>query len=133
MRRTKGPDAALHLVEDFARKNWWHHGAALALGRLYAQRGDVDLADAALRHASWLDIHDTEALRLIAQMRLRQNRLDEAFQAQRRAVARQPDEPRQYVLLSDILEKMGRSTEARAALAKASELRSFVENQSIAN
>lgn len=133
LRRTKGPDAALHLVENFARKNWWHHGAALALGRLHAQRGDVDLADAALRHASWLDIHDTEALRLIVQMRLRENRLDEAFQAQRRAVARQPDEPRQYLLLSDILGKMGRNTEARAALAKASELRSSVENQSIAN
>ena len=133
LRRTKGPDAALRLVEDFARKNWWHHGAALALGRLYAQRGDIDLADAALRHASWLDIHDTEALRLIAQMRLRQNRLDEAFQAQRRAVARQPDEPRQYVLLSDILEKMGRTTEARSVLAKASQLRALVADTSVAN
>ena len=34
--------------------------------------------------------------------------------AQRRAVARQPDVPRQYVLLSNILEKMGRLDEAHA-------------------
>jgi len=126
LRKTQGPDAAQRLVENFARANWWHYGAALALGRLYAQKGDVDLADAALRRASWLDVHDTEALRLIVLMRLRQNRLDEAFRTQRRAVARQPDEPRQYILLSDILEKMGRGTEARAALAKASQLRALV-------
>jgi protein O-mannosyl-transferase len=125
LRETQGPDAALHLVEDFAHDNWWHFGAALALGRLYAQKGDADLADAALRRASWLDVHDTEALRLIVLMRLRQNRLDEAFRTQRRAVGRQPDEPRQYVLLSDILEKMGRGAEAHAALAKASQLRAL--------
>jgi tetratricopeptide (TPR) repeat protein len=123
LRETKGPDAALHLVEDFVRQNWWHHGAVLALGRLYAQRNDVDLADAALQRASWLDVHDTDALKLIVQIRLRQNRLDEAYQVQRRAVARQPDEPSQYVLLSNILEKMGRNDEARAALAQVSRLR----------
>ncbi|PYL87112.1 MAG: hypothetical protein DMF17_03905, partial [Verrucomicrobia bacterium] len=133
LRKTQGPDAAQRLVEDFARDNWWHYGAALALGRLYAQKGDLDLADAALRHASWLDVHDTKALRLIVLMRLRQNRLDEAFRTQRRAVARQPDEPRQYILLSDILEKMGRGAEAHAALAKASQLRALVAAQPIAN
>jgi tetratricopeptide (TPR) repeat protein len=122
LRKTQGPESAQRLVEDFVRANWWHYGAALALGRLYAQKGDVDLADASLRHASWLDVHDTKALRLIVLMRLRQNRLNEAFRTQRRAVARQPDEPRQYILLSDILEKMGRGAEAHAALAKASQL-----------
>jgi Flp pilus assembly protein TadD len=125
LRKTQGPDAAQCLVEDFARAKWWHYGAALALGRLYAQKGEVDLADAALRRASWLDVHETEALRLIVRMRLRQNRLDEAFRTQRRAVARQPDDPRQYILLSDILEKMGRGAEAHAALAKASQLRAL--------
>jgi predicted Zn-dependent protease len=133
LRETKGPDAALHLVEDFVRRNWWHHDAALALGRLYAQHDDVDLADAALQRASWLDVHDTDALKLIVQMRLRQNRLNEACQIQRRAVARQPDEPRQYMLLSDILERMGRSNEAHAALAQASRLRDLVQKPVAAN
>jgi Flp pilus assembly protein TadD len=56
-------------------------------------------------------------------MRMRQNHLDDAWRTQRRAVARQPDEPRQYLLLSDILDKMGRNDEARAALAQVSRLR----------
>lgn len=133
LRETKGPDEALRLVEKFAATNWWHQGAALALGRLYAQRGDADLAEQALRRASWLDLHDTEAISLIVQMRLRQNKLADAFRLQRRAVSRQPDEPRQYTLLSDILERMGRRDEAQAALAEAARLRELVHNQVAAN
>ena len=52
LRQTQGPDAALPLVQGFASKNWWHGGAALALGRLYSEKGDVDLAEAALRRAA---------------------------------------------------------------------------------
>src|SRR5438874_3898709 len=125
VRRTQGPLAALDLVEDFVRKNWWHHAARLAEGRLYAEDGDTSHSIEALRYAAMLDVHDVEALRLIATMKLRENRLEEAFQAQRRAVARQPDQPSQYILLSDILEKMGRSGEARAARAKVSQLQAL--------
>jgi len=132
-RETQGPDAALPLVENFVRENWWHYGAAVALGRLYMQKGDIVRADAALRHASWLDVHDAEALHLIALIKLRQNHLEEAFRAQRRAVSRQPDQPSQYILLSNILEKMGRSDEAHAALAQVSRLRALAGIQTIAN
>ena len=117
IRRLRGPEAALPLMREFADRHWWHAGAFMALGRLWAEQGDAEQAEAALRHASWLDIHDAESLNLIAAMKVRQNRLEAACEMQRRAVARQPDEPRQYVLLSDILEKMGRNDEARAALA----------------
>ena len=127
LRETQGPQAALHLVQDFAHENWWHHAAALALGRLYAQDDNAVQAEEALRHASRLDVHDTEALRLIVLMQMRQNRFEEAMQTQRRAVARQPDQPRQYILLSDVLEKMGRSEEARTTLARASSLRALAE------
>ncbi len=134
LRETKGPDAALQAVEDFARANWWHYGAAVALGRLYAQKGNVLQAKAALRHASWLDVHDAEALNLVATMSLRQNHLEEAFAAQNRAVARQPDQPRQYVLLSEILEKMGRKSEARLAHAQVARLESLArQNASLIN
>ena len=125
VRRTQGPEAALHLVEDFVQKNWWHHAARLAQGRLYAENGDALHAVQALRYAAMLDVHDVEALRLIATMKMHENRLDEAFRAQRRAVARQPDQPSQYMLLSDILEKMGRPAEARAARAKVSQLQAL--------
>lgn len=122
-RLNQGPDAAIQLIEKFASDNWWHHGAVLALGHLYAQKDDARHAEAELRLASWLDVHDAEALRLLALIRISQSRFEEAAQIQRRAIARQPDQPSQYVLLSNILEKMGRTDEARAALAQVSRLR----------
>ena len=125
LRQTRGANAAIPLVDAFAHDNWWHYGAAIALGRLYAEKGDLPRAEAALRHASWLDVHDAEALSLIAAISLRQNRFEEAYRAQCRAVARQPDQPRQYVLLSNILEKMGRIGEARDALAEVARLKAL--------
>ena len=105
----------------------------MALGRLYAEKGDALRAETALRHASWLDLHDADALRDIALIRLRQNRLDDAFRTQQRAIARQPDEPRQYILLSEILKKMGCDEKARAALAQVSRLRALSGNQTVVN
>jgi tetratricopeptide (TPR) repeat protein len=129
LRISKRPEEAVRLVKDFAQKNWWHYEASIALGRLLAEEGNVESAAAAWRHASWLDVHDAESLNLIAGMRLRQNRLDEAFMTQKRAVARQPDEPRQYRMLSDILAKMGRTDEARAALAQVAQMEAFAQSQ----
>jgi tetratricopeptide (TPR) repeat protein len=133
LRTSKEPEAAMQLVKDFARKNWWHYEASVALGRLYAEEGDVENAAAAWRHASWLDVHDAESLNLIAGMRLRQNRLEEAFKIQQRAIARQPDQPRQYRMLSDILTKMGRADEARAALAQVTQMEAFAHSQAQVN
>jgi tetratricopeptide (TPR) repeat protein len=124
-------DQSIALIRPFAERHWWHFAAALALGRLYGQKGDVNLAQTALEHASRLDIHDTQALNFIATMQLNRNRLPEACAAQRRAVSRQPDEPRQYALLSNILEKMGRTDEARDALAKVSRLRALADNVAV--
>jgi Flp pilus assembly protein TadD len=129
IRRLRGAQVALPLMSAFADSHWWHAGAFMALGRLWADQGDAEKAEAALRHASWLDIHDAESLNLIAAMKVRQNRLEAACQIQRRAVARQPDQPRQYILLSDILEKMGRNDEARAALTQGSQLSALARAQ----
>jgi tetratricopeptide (TPR) repeat protein len=126
-RRLRGPQEALPFMRDFADHHWWHAGAFIALGRLWAEQGNPDQAESALRHASWLDIHDAESLNLIAAMKVRQNRLDAAYTTQRRAVARQPDQPRQYIILSDILTKMGRTDEARAALTQASQMKAIAD------
>ena len=126
-RETGANQEAFALVENFARENWWHYGAAVALGRLYAERNDVPRAEVALTHASWLDVHDAEALHLMAMIKFRANDLEQAFQAQRRAISRQPDQPSQYILLSNILERMGRNDEARAALAEVSRLRALAQ------
>src|SRR5436190_13584036 len=120
LRENCGPAAALPVVHDFTRARWWHSGASIALGRLHSEMGDNAQAEAAFRHASWLDVHDAEALNLMALLSMRQDKLEDACKTQRRAVARQPDQPRQYLLLSDILSKMGRADEARAVLAQVS-------------
>jgi tetratricopeptide (TPR) repeat protein len=122
---TRGAAAGVPLLEEFTRDHWWHHDAAVALGRLYAETGEEKKAEAILRHASWLDVYDAEALSALAEMRVRDNRLSEACVIQKRAVARQPDQPRQYILLSNIFDKMGLYAESKAALAEVSRLRSL--------
>jgi protein O-mannosyl-transferase len=123
LRHTQDPEKASHLVEDFLRGNSWHFGATLAAGKLRAERNDSAGAAAALQRAAWLDLHDAEALDLLAQIYLRGDDLPRAYQAQRRAVARQPDRPREYFFLATIQTKMGRNEDAQATLAKASRLR----------
>jgi protein O-mannosyl-transferase len=132
-RETSGADDAVGMVADFARANWWHRRAWMALGQLYADKGDVALARDALVHASRLDVHDVEALNLITFLDLNQNHLDEACETQRRAVARQPDQPRQYVMLSKILEKMGRTDEAQINAAAAQRLTALVSTKVLPN
>ena len=134
LRQTKEPAPAFRLVSEFARDHWWHYGAALALGRLYAEAGDAERAVTALRSASWLDVHEVEALNLIARTRVRQHRFEEAYRAQKRAVARQPGALRQYVFLSDILEKMGQTAEAKSVTAEVARLEAIGRSsQALAN
>jgi tetratricopeptide (TPR) repeat protein len=133
LREIRGPAAALPIVQDFARENWWHASASISLGVLFLEMGDVVKAEAAFRNASRLDVHDAQALNLMALSSVRQNKLEEACQTQRRAVARQPDQARQYLLLSDILTKMGRTEEADAALAQITRLQATARTASIVN
>jgi Flp pilus assembly protein TadD len=122
-----GPEAALPIIEEFTRNRWWHCEAFIAKGRLFCEMGDVARAEDAWRHASWLDVHDVEAFNLMAQMDVRLGRFGDAIKVQRRALSRQPGQPRQYLILSDILEKMGRPDEARAALAQVSEMKAIAD------
>jgi Flp pilus assembly protein TadD len=133
LRENRGPAAALPIVQEFAHDHWWHASASISLGVLFLEIGDVVKAEAAFRNASWLDVHDAQALNLMALLSVQQNKLEEACTTQRRAVARQPDQPRQYLLLSDILTKMGRAEEARETLAEVSRLESMVRPHVVAN
>jgi tetratricopeptide (TPR) repeat protein len=125
-------DEALALVQEFSCAHWWHFSAALALGRIHLETGRFVEAAAALRHASRLDVHDAESLNLLALVDVRQDRLQDACATLRRAVSRQPDQPRQYLLLADILGRMGRADEAKAALAQVARLQAEVRD-SVAN
>ena len=122
IREIGGPVEALPVVKNFVHDHWWHARASITLGGLFLEMGDLPQAEEAFRHASMLDVHDPEALNLIALLDVRQNKLEHACQTQRRAVARQPDQPRQYLILSDILTRMGREDEACETLAHASRL-----------
>ncbi len=129
LRSNGKPEAALALVQSYVRDNWWHYPASLALGRLLAEMNDAEGAERILHKASQLDVHEVEALNLISSMQFRQNRLDEALVTQRRATARQPDEPRQYSLLSELLEKMGQKDQARLAMAQVARLHALVGSE----
>ena len=133
IRTMRGPEAALPIMEEFTRNRWWHCEAFIALGRLFCEMGDVAHAEDAWRHASWLDVHDVEAFNLMAQMDVRLGRFGDAIKVQRRALSRQPGQPRQYLILSDILEKMGRPDEARAALAQVSEMKAIADASAAIN
>jgi len=128
LRRTKGPLPALRLIEEYIHENWWHHAAWLAEGRLYAENNDVAQSTRALRYAALLDVHDVEALNLLAAIFVRQNELDEACVVQRRAVAREPNQPRQYLLLSEILDRLGRTSEAQRARDDATRLKAIANS-----
>jgi tetratricopeptide (TPR) repeat protein len=125
LRKTRGPAAALPGVEEFVAANWWHLEGSLAAGKLYFELGDLPRAEATFRHASRLDIHDPAALNHSARLSVIQDRLEEAYRTQRRALARQPDEPRQYIILSDILEKLGRNDEAQAMIAQVTRMQAM--------
>jgi tetratricopeptide (TPR) repeat protein len=133
LRRTRGVEAALPIVEEFVHDHWWHCEASIALGKLCWEKGDAGRAEEAFRHASWLDMHDADALSALSLLRVQQNRLEDALQSQNRAVSRQPDQARPYLLLSSILEKMGRPAEAQAALARVSYLEALARPQPTAN
>ncbi len=123
--KTRGAAAAIPPVEAFVQDHWWHFGASLALAKLCLDNGERDRAAEELRHASRLDVHDAESLNLLAMLSIKRGDLREAYRTQRRAVSRQPNQPRQYVLLSDVLERMGRSAEAHLALTNVARLRGF--------
>ena len=132
LRRTQGPLPALRLIENYTRQNWWHHAAWLAEGRLYAENNDVDQSTRALRYAALLDVHDVQALNLLAAISVGQNQLEQACATQRRAIAREPNQPRQYLMLAEILDKMGRTSEAQNARDDATRLKAIATSPRIA-
>src|SRR5436190_7252883 len=132
LRRTQGPLPALRLIENYTRQNWWHHAAWLAEGRLYAENNDIAQSSRALRYAALLDVHDVQALNLLAAISVGQNQLEQACATQRRAIAREPNQPRQYLMLAEILDKMGRTSEAQTARDDATRLKAIVTSPRIA-
>jgi len=133
MRETHGSGAALSIVKSFVDDHWWHARASIALGGLLMEVGDLAKAEVAFQNASMLDVHSVEALNWIALLNMRQNKLEDAYKIQQRAISRHPDEPQQYLLLSAILEKMGRTAEAKTAINRVGYLRTLARLQPTAD
>lgn len=122
IRESEGVHAALPDVERFAAERWWHLDAWLTLGRLRFAAGDAEGAIAALNQASRLDLYDGRPLAGVAEIELSRARHDAALAAQCAAIARDPERPAHYLELGAILDQLGRSAEANAALRKAQAL-----------
>jgi tetratricopeptide (TPR) repeat protein len=116
---TKGADAALPGIRQYAASHWWHYGSHRMLGQLLARAGDYAGGMAASRDAATLDIHNPEPYDDMARAAVRANRLPDALKAQSEGLARSPDEPHEYKLMAAILEKMNMQAEAAAARGKA--------------
>ncbi len=121
-REAEGTPAAVATVERFAGDHWWHLEAWLTLGRLRAAAGDPDGAMAAFEQASRLDLYDGRPLAGVAQIELARNQSAAALTAQCAAIARDPERAAHYLELGAILDHLGRSAEAGAALRKAQTL-----------
>jgi tetratricopeptide (TPR) repeat protein len=121
-RETQSPAAAIPAVERFAAAHWWHLDSWMTLGGLRFAAGEPDSAIAALRHASTLDIYDGKPLSGIAEIELERGRPQAALEAELNAMVRSPGEPREYVVLAAVLEKLGKKGEANAALHRAHQL-----------
>jgi len=122
LRETAGPAAAIPLVSDFAATHWWHYEAQSTLGALRNAAGQSDAAIAAFRAASRLDIYDGRALAGVAEIENARGRPEVALEIQAEAMERDPDRPQHYAELAAILEKLGRKSDAEAALRRAQAL-----------
>jgi hypothetical protein len=106
-------------VESYAAAHWWHLESWLAVANARLTAGQFDRALAAFEQASRLDLYDGRPLAGVARAELSLSHPDAALAAQLAAIERSPDSPGHYLELSALLEKLGRPTEAAAALHKA--------------
>ena len=103
---------ALALTDGFAATHWWHAPARLELARLLAATGRDAGALDAWRQAARFDLRDAEAPAAAALLCLERGRSGEALAWQQVAVRRQPDSPRQRLLLARVLALQGRAADA---------------------
>ena len=111
-------------LKTYTDAHWWHYDSFINLAWLYWVKGDAPDAIAAYRHAALLDIHAGDPYFKIAQVNLSLlKNPDEAYKAQMKGLARNPDLPMQYLNLSKILDLLNRKQEADEAVKHAEELR----------
>jgi tetratricopeptide (TPR) repeat protein len=129
-REASGPATAIPIVESFAAAHWWHYDANFTLGTFRFSAGQPDAAISAFRAASRLDVYDGRALAAVAEIETSQGRPQIALEVQAEAMDRDPDQPKHYIELAAILEKLGRKSEATAAMRRAQALAAAAKQDS---
>lgn len=118
------PQDASVQVFTFLRENWWQRDALLYLADLTLRSGDEAGALDILAWADRLDAHNADALNRVAAIECNLGHLPRALIAQRAAVRREPQSPKQYVLLAAIHNSLGETAEAQRQLNIAADLTS---------
>ena len=119
---TKGPDAALVVVGEYARKHWWHLPSQLGMASLQREAGDYAGALVTARKAQRLDIRGSAAYFEAAKCEVSLGRLSDALESQAVAVSRAPKNAAYLDFLAAIFRRLGRNPEALAALRKSESL-----------
>jgi tetratricopeptide (TPR) repeat protein len=127
--RADGPSVAVAAIESYAAAHWWHEDAWMMLGHLRAAAGDPQAGINAMRHAGRLDIYDPKPFANIARIEMQRGRAEAACEAQRVAIRRDPTQPSRWLMLSAMLEKLGRAAEAADAVRQADALRAAVADR----
>jgi len=123
LQTTKGPEAALPAVEEFAGKNWWHFESHLMLAHILASAGDYAGAVALCRETATLDIHSPAPYEQEAKADVLANRYPQALEAQTEAMERGADGAAEYMMLAAIYSQMHEPGKAAAAEREAEVLR----------
>jgi tetratricopeptide (TPR) repeat protein len=123
LQTTKGPEAALPAVEEFAGKNWWHFESHLMLAHMLASAGDYAGSVELCRETATLDIHNPAPYEQEAKANVLANRYPEALEAQTEAMERGADGPAEYMMLAAIYSQMNEPGKAAAAEREATLLR----------
>jgi predicted Zn-dependent protease len=123
LQTTKGPEAALPAVEEFAGKNWWHFESHLMLAHMLASAGDYAGSVELCRETATLDIHNPAPYEQEAKANVLANRYPEALEAQTEAMERGADGPAEYMMLAAIYSQMNEPGKAAAAEREATLVR----------
>jgi tetratricopeptide (TPR) repeat protein len=122
LHETDGPQAALEVVERYARAHWWHLSSQLGLASLQREVGDCAAALATARNAQRLDIRGSAAYFEAAKCEVALGRLSDALDSQAVAVSRAPENRAYLDFFSAILSRLGREGEALAVHRKSEAL-----------
>ncbi len=119
-----------HRLEDAAREYTTYHrrhpedpAALIGLGRVAAEKGDVESALGYFDHAATVAPRDTKPLLELGKIEVQQGHLEAALEYLGRALALDPQEPAVHYHRSLVLARLGRTAESEREREESARLR----------